>query len=151
MTNLPLVILLGVISTIQTHLAKALERQGIDVFEQVKARLQRNGNKIAGCIRKPVIYTIGFILNHTVFIWAILAQPYGPPALFTSMFGVGLVFMLLYAIMVMKEKIAPVEIWGIAAVLFSHRICSSPFPHASTSLATLRMATKATLPPSRAR
>jgi uncharacterized membrane protein len=117
MTNLPLVILFGVISTIQTHLAKALERQGIEIFEQIKARLQRSGEKIEGGIRKPVIYSIGFVLNHTVFIWAVLAQPYGPPALFTSMFGLGLVFLMIYAANVMKEKITRMEAWGASAIV----------------------------------
>jgi drug/metabolite transporter (DMT)-like permease len=117
MTNTPLVILLGIISTIQTHLAKALERQGIEVFEQIKAKLQKTGQPVEGGIKKPIIYTIGFILNQVVFIWAVIAQPYGPPALFTSMFGIGLVFLMAYAAAVMKEKITRLETWGAAVII----------------------------------
>ncbi|MEW5868376.1 MAG: hypothetical protein AB1894_03815 [Chloroflexota bacterium] len=117
MTNLPLVLLLGILSTIQTHLAKALERQGIEVFEQVQARLQKSGQPVEGGLKKPLIYTIGFVLNQTLFVWAILAQPYGPPALFSSMFGVGLVFLMGYAALVMKEKITCRELVGALAIV----------------------------------
>ena len=110
MTNIPLVILLGVVFSIQTHLAKALERQGIEVFDQIKARIQKRDGMDAG-LKKPLIYTIGVGLNNTVFIWAVLAQPHGPPALFTSMFGVGLVFLILYAAFILKE---PVTRFGVA-------------------------------------
>ena len=117
MTNIPLVLLLGIFSTIQTHLAKALERQGIEVFEQIKAKLQRSGQPVDGGMKKPVIYTIGVVLNNTLFIWSTLAQPHGPPALFSSMFGVGLVFLMAYAATVLKEKITRREIAGAAAIV----------------------------------
>jgi len=116
-TDIPLVLFLGILSTIQTHLAKALERQGIEVFEQIKAALQRSGQPVEGGVKKPIIYIVGLILNNTVFIWAVLAQPYGPPALFSSMFGMGLVFLMVYAAIVMKEKITSLEIAGASAIV----------------------------------
>jgi hypothetical protein len=117
MTNIPLVLVLGILSTIQTHLAKALERQGIEVFEQIKARLQRSGQPVEGGLKKPVIYTIGVALNNTLFIWSTLAQPHGPPALFSSMFGVGLVFLMVYAAAVLREQITRREATGAAAIV----------------------------------
>ena len=117
MTNIPLVLLLGLVSTIQTHLAKALERQGIEVFEQLKAKLQKTGAPVEGGLKKPVIYTVGLILNNTLFVWSILAQPYGPPALFTSVFGMGLVFLMGYAAWVLKEKITRRELVGAGFIV----------------------------------
>lgn len=117
MTNIPLVIALGIISSIQVHLAKALERQGIEALEQLGARLKKGGQPVESGRKKPVIYTIGVVLNNTLFIWSVTAQPYGPPALFSSMFGVGLVFLMVYAATVMKEKIGPREIIGAAAIV----------------------------------
>ncbi|MCX7855583.1 MAG: hypothetical protein N2556_06375 [Anaerolineae bacterium] len=117
MTNIPLVITLGIISSIQVHLAKALERQGIEALEQIKARLQKSGQPVEGGLKKPVIYTIGVALNNTLFIWSVTAQPYGPPALFSSMFGVGLAFLMVYAATVMKERVGPREIFGAAAIV----------------------------------
>ena len=117
MTNIPLVILLGIIFSIQAHLAKALERQGIEVFDQIKARIQKRDGMDAG-LKKPLIYTIGVGLNNTVFIWAVLAQPHGPPALFTSMFGVGLVFLMFYAAFILKEPVTRFGVAG-AALIFA--------------------------------
>lgn len=117
MTDIPLVLLLGIFSTIQTHLAKVLERQGIEVFEQIKARLQKSGGTVEGRLKMPVIYTVGLVLNNTLFIWSTLAQPYGPPALFSSMFGVGLVFLMIYAAAVLKERINRWEMAGAAAIV----------------------------------
>lgn len=117
MTNIPLVLALGIISTIQTHLAKALERQGIEAFEQLKAALERNGQPVDGGLKKPAIYTLGFILNNTLFIWSTLAQPFGPPALFSSMFGLGLVFLMAYAVFVLKEPISRRELAGAFTIV----------------------------------
>jgi drug/metabolite transporter (DMT)-like permease len=115
--NIPLVLLLGILSTIQLHLAKALERQGIEVFEQIKTRLQNSGQRVENNLKKPLIYSVGLILNYTVFIYAVLAQPYGPPALFTSMFGIGLVFLIVYAGLILKEKVTRVELFGAGAIV----------------------------------
>lgn len=117
MTNIPLVLLLGILSTIQTHLAKALERQGIEVFEQIKARLTQTAQVVPNGLNKPIIYTVGVILNNTLFIWSTLAQPYGPPALFSSMFGVGLVFLMIYAALVLRERINAREWVGAGTIL----------------------------------
>lgn len=117
MTNIPLVLLLGIISTLQTHLAKALERQGIEVFDQIKAKLQKSGQPVKGGLKKPIIYTIGVVLNNTLFIWPILAQPYGPPAVFSSVFGVGLVFLMVYAALVLKEPINRREAVGAVVII----------------------------------
>ncbi len=117
MTDIPFVLLLGILSTIQIHLAKALERQGIEVFEQIKARLQKNIQPEEGGLKKPAVYTIGLVLNHTVFIWAILAQPYGPPALFSSMFGIGLVVLMGYAAFFLKERITRLELGGAVVIV----------------------------------
>jgi drug/metabolite transporter (DMT)-like permease len=117
MNNIPLVLFLGILSTIQTHLAKALERQGIEVFDQLKARLQKDSRTVEAGLKKPVIYTIGVVLNNTLFIWSTLAQPYGPPALFSSMFGLGLVFLMVYAGTVLKERITRRELLGAGAIV----------------------------------
>ncbi len=117
MTNIPLVLFLGIVSTLQTHLAKALERQGIEVFDQLQARLRGQQVPSGQRLRKPLIYFVGVVLNNTLFIWPILAQPYGPPALFSSVFGVGLVFLMLYAYWVLKEPISRREAIGAAAIV----------------------------------
>jgi drug/metabolite transporter (DMT)-like permease len=116
-SNVPLAILIGVLSTTQLHLAKALERQGIEVFDQLRAKVRRRYDQTEGGMKKPMIYTVGIILNNTIFIYAIIAQRYAPPAIYTSMFGVGLIFLMLYAWKVLGEKITSRHAWGSVAII----------------------------------
>ncbi len=118
-----LVILLGIASTTQTHLAKALERQGIETLDLIRARLRRTAagtgsGEIEGKVRKPLIYTVGLILNHTTFLYHLLVAPLGgTAALYTSMFGMGLIALLGYSTGVMKEEISRLELTGAVAIL----------------------------------
>lgn len=112
-----LIILLGIASSTQTHLAKALERQGIGTWDLIRARLRRTGEQLEGSVRKPLIYVVGLLLNHTIFIYHLFVAPLGGnTALYTSMYGMGMIALLLYSTRVMKEKIAPLELAGAAAI-----------------------------------
>jgi drug/metabolite transporter (DMT)-like permease len=115
--NVPLAILIGLISTTLLHLSKALERQGIEIFDQLRARIKRTGERVEGGIKKPIIYSIGVVLNNTIFIYAIIAQRYAPPAIYTSMFGVGLVFLMFYAWKVLGERITLRHALGSVAII----------------------------------
>ncbi|MHA1999134.1 MAG: hypothetical protein ACTSU9_13515 [Promethearchaeota archaeon] len=114
-----IVISLGIWGTIWLHLAKALERHGIEVFDQVRAKLKKE-EMVAdeGKVKKPVIYFIGIILNSTEGLILLLANLFGePPALYTNMFGIGLVFLLLYSMKVLKEKITRQELYGAIIII----------------------------------
>ena len=113
-----LVILLGIASTTQTHLAKALERQGIEALDLIRERLAGSGTGGEGRSRKPLIYGLGLALNYTVFIYHLFVAPLGgTTALYTSMYGLGLVFLLPYTTWVMKERISRLELGGAVAIL----------------------------------
>jgi hypothetical protein len=113
------IILLGIASTTQTHMAKALERQGIETVDLIRARFQRSGAEIEGKARKPLIYGLGLALNYTTFIYHLFVTPLGgTTALYTSMYGIGLVVLLPYTTWVMKERISRLELAGVATILF---------------------------------
>ena len=84
-----------------------MERQGIEIFDQLRAKLK--GQPADGSnpqpLKKPVIYIIGLILNNTVIVYTLAAQLYGPPALYTSTFGIGLVALMVYSHFVLHESI----------------------------------------------
>jgi len=105
MANIPiLAMLFGLILTVQLHIAKAMEKQGIEIFDQIKARLKREESPV-GTKKKPFVYTVGMILHNTVFIWQILGTSYGLASHVTSMFGIGLVALMLYSSKILKEDI----------------------------------------------
>lgn len=112
-----LLLLLGAAVSTQNHLAKALERQGIDALRQLGARL--GGKKVPMATgRKPLIYTLGLVLNHTTFLYHLLVSPLGGnTALYTSMYGVGLVALLAYSRWVIGEESSRQETAGALLVL----------------------------------
>jgi hypothetical protein len=111
--NAWLIILLGIASTTQSHMAKALERQGIETWDMIRARLQGGGAKIEDRAHTPWIYGAGLVLNHTVFVYALFVAPLGgDTALYTSMIA-----LLPYSKWVMKERITRLELTGAVAIL----------------------------------
>lgn len=113
-----LVILAGIVSTTQNHLAKALERQGIGTLSHLQARLRGQSSPGSAPGRTSLTYGLGLILNHTTFIYHLLVAPLGgTTALYTSMYGAGLVALLAYSRTVLKEKNTRTEIFGALAIL----------------------------------
>ncbi|MFX1251395.1 MAG: hypothetical protein ACFFCZ_07280 [Promethearchaeota archaeon] len=121
MANIPiLAMLFGIIGTSQLHLAKAMERQGIEIFDQIKAKLKLSEGEdkdIAGGIKKPVIYTVGMALNQTVFVWQMFGASFGLASHYTSMFGLGLIVLMIYSSKILKEKITRTEYVGAAILI----------------------------------
>ncbi|MCJ7622194.1 MAG: hypothetical protein MUO76_01730 [Anaerolineaceae bacterium] len=112
-----LVLLLGIFSITQTHLAKSLERQGIETLDQLRARLKGTGEQFEGKLKKPLIYIVGLILNHTTFIYHLFVTPLGgTTAQYTGMYGVGLLVLLLYSTQVMKERLSRRELLGALTI-----------------------------------
>jgi hypothetical protein len=114
MADIPLIsIIFGIISTIVLHIAKSMERQGIEIFDQIRSKVKNENlsDELKGK-KKPIIYTIGLILNNTVFIYAMVANMFGEAPYYTSMFGIGLIALMLYSTKVLKESIKKIEYIG---------------------------------------
>jgi drug/metabolite transporter (DMT)-like permease len=97
-------LLFGIISTIFVHLGKVMERQGIEIYSREKS-FKEKGNK-------PMIYLIGVIFNNSVVLWQIIAMQYSTAAVFSSVFGLGLILLMLYSHFVLHEDIKKPEIIG---------------------------------------
>lgn len=116
MANIPiLAMFFGLIMTIQIHIAKAMEKQGIEVFDQIQAKLKKED--IDSDIKKPIIYTVGIILHNTVWIYQILGTSYGLASHVTSVFGVGLIVLMVYSSKILKEDITRIEYIGAAILI----------------------------------
>jgi len=101
--------LFGIIGSIQLHLAKALQSQGVKTLELVKLRTNSSDSEklsYDGKIHKSKHYLAGLLLSNSCFIWIILANRFAPSSYFTSMFGVGLIFLIIYADKVMGEHVS---------------------------------------------
>ncbi|MHA1292321.1 MAG: hypothetical protein ACTSQJ_06600 [Promethearchaeota archaeon] len=102
-------ILFGIIWSCVLHLAKAMERHGIELFDRNKSFEEKG--------KKPLIYIIGFILNNTGLIWAFIALQYSTAVIYSSMFGIGLILLMLYSHYILKEDIETLELIGAVFIL----------------------------------
>jgi len=102
-------LLFGIINTLILHLAKSMERQGIEIFSRKKT-LKEKG-------KKPLIYIIGLILNNTVMIWQILGTSFASAAVFSSVFGLGLILLMVYSHYILHEEIERPELIGAIVII----------------------------------
>lgn len=102
-------LIFGMISTLCVHLGKAMERHGIETFKRGK-KLKEKG-------KKPLIYFIGVIFNQSVVLWQIIAMQYTSAAVFASVFGLGLVLLMLYSHFILHEDIHKPEILGSILII----------------------------------
>ena len=131
----------GVWSTILLHLSKAMERHGIEIFDQIRVKIKNEGSEAVvtvdvkvdtevnaniytevdivaevdeKSVKKPTIYIIGLIINNLTPIWAMLATMNGQPSTyFTSMFGIGLIALMFYSTKILHETINKIEYVGV--------------------------------------
>ncbi|MHA1340031.1 MAG: hypothetical protein ACTSRZ_09435 [Promethearchaeota archaeon] len=120
----PLIAMLfGIVNTTALHLAKSMERHGIEIFDQIRAKIKSSKeNSVADVesrIKKPVIYIIGLIINQTPPLWALLSNMFsgGNSSYFTSMFGIGLIILMIYSVKILKEPIKKIEYIGAVLLI----------------------------------
>jgi hypothetical protein len=104
-------LLFGLINTTALHVAKGMQRQGINTLRWRSTAPEHRSP------RHAAIYVAGVLLNQSTPVWLILANRFAAPAYATGMFGVGLVLLLLYSRIVIREPVAPVNYVGAIAVV----------------------------------
>ena len=102
-------LIFGIINTLTLHLAKAMERHGIEIFSRKKSFKEKG--------KKPLIYIIGFILNNTIIIWQILGTTFASAAVFSSVFGLGLILLMIYSHFILNEEINSYELIGAILII----------------------------------
>ncbi len=102
-------LLFGIVNTMVLHLAKAMERHGIEIFSKKKSFKEKG--------KKPLIYIIGFAFNNTVLIWQILGTTFTSATVFSSVFGLGLILLMFYSHYILHEEIKTPELIGATLIV----------------------------------
>ena len=101
----------GFLNTATLHLAKGMQRQGIETLRWRRlARHERSRGK-------ALIYIVGISLNNLSALWMVLANRFAPPAYATGMFGLGLVLLLFYSHFVLGERVTAANYTGAALIV----------------------------------
>ncbi|MCP4763420.1 MAG: hypothetical protein GY870_16730 [archaeon] len=106
--NIFLCLFFGLCFTVQSHIAKAMQRQGIEIFD--RKPLKEKG-------KKPLIWIIGYVLNTVNVVWQVLGSYFGSSVQFLSVFGLGLIVLVLYAWKVMNEHISSRDLIGFFFII----------------------------------
>jgi drug/metabolite transporter (DMT)-like permease len=105
-------ILLGIWNSVLMNLAKGMQRHYITIFDKKKKEATENPTLNSENIRKPTMYIIAIIINQLPFLWAMISNMFAPFSYYTSMYGVGLVILLIYSYKVLGESMTIRKIIG---------------------------------------
>lgn len=120
MSNALLAMLFGFIGTVLFHLGKGMQKSGIGFIRVVRNHVvcrSLKGSFTPQEIRTGSIYIIGIIINNSLILWILLANIYAPPSYFSSVFGIGIIALVLYARLVLQETITGINYIGMALVV----------------------------------
>lgn len=107
--NLFLVLIFGLLYTIQMHIAEGMQKHGIGLFSKDTMKEKKR--------KKSKIWTIGFILMMTVDIHQIIGLAFGTSTQFTAVFGLGLIALALYSSKLGDESLKARKNLGMAAII----------------------------------
>ncbi|MFP4429737.1 MAG: hypothetical protein ACOCW6_07845 [Spirochaetota bacterium] len=103
----------GLINTTLLHLSKGMQQLGIQ-------RIRSGGNQDSELpwFRRPgmAVYTAGFVINNTNGLWLVLGNRFAPPSYMTSMYGFGLLALLWFSQLFLKEDVRPLQYLGAVSV-----------------------------------
>ena len=96
---------IGIVGTSTIHLSKGLMRQGLSGLQGVAGG------------RSRTIYATGVLMNFTNPLWVILANRFAPTVFYTSMYGLGLLPLLLFSRIALGERLRKQQYIGSMVIL----------------------------------
>lgn len=105
-------ILFGIMASCTLNLGKALQKQGIKLFERQRMESVERA-------RKGVIWTIGSVLSLIQPVFQITGQTIlgAPATVYSAMMGTGIVVVLVYSWKVLKEPVSRTEVLGSLLII----------------------------------
>ncbi|MFO7781253.1 MAG: hypothetical protein R6W94_06445 [Spirochaetia bacterium] len=97
----------GVLGTSTIHLSKGVMRLGL-----LRLRAPETNKR-----RASIIYTAGILMNFTNPFWVILANRFAPTVFYTSMYGLGLLSLVLFSRYKLNEKLQGSQYAGILVII----------------------------------
>ena len=97
----------GVLGTSTIHLSKGVMRLGLLRLRAPDANKRR----------ASVVYTAGILMNFTNPFWVILANRFAPTVFYTSMYGLGLLSLVLFSRYKLNEKLQGSQYAGILVII----------------------------------
>ncbi len=110
-------LVVGVIGTSVIHLSKGVMKLGIVRMREDKGRELANTGAPTLAGKGRSIYIAGMLMNFTNPLWVIVANRFAPTVYYTSMYGLGLVSLLVFSRLVLGEHLDRRRITGAMVVV----------------------------------
>ncbi|TVQ38739.1 MAG: hypothetical protein EA384_08390 [Spirochaetaceae bacterium] len=117
--------LIGIAGTSIIHLSKGVMKHGVERLRACTIAASASGDSATGAPVPPgglrrrarVIYAAGVAMNFTNPLWVIVANRFAPTVYYTSMYGAGLVSLLLFSRLVLHERLDRRRLFGAMVVI----------------------------------
>lgn len=110
-------LILGVFGTSVIHLSKGVMKLGIVRMRARKAQVAAPEARPVLAGRSRSIYLAGMLVNFTNPLWVIIANRFAPTVYYTSMYGLGLVSLLVFSRFILGEHLDRRRIGGALIVV----------------------------------
>ncbi len=102
--------LIGIAGTSVIHTSKGLMKLGLQRIQVARAT--------GGSVRGPsLIYAAGMLANFTTPFWVMVANLFAPTVFYTSMYGLGLVSLLVFSRLVLQEELTSLHVIGAGVII----------------------------------
>ena len=98
--------LIGIAGTSTIHLSKGVMKHGLSVPSM--------GDRSRSTAR--LVFTLGVLMNFTNPLWVIVANRFAPTVYYTSVYGLGLIALLLFSRRVLREPIRREQVAGALVI-----------------------------------
>ncbi len=103
-----LAMLIGILGTSTIHLSKGVMKNGL-----LRLRDHASGSRTTA----RAIYALGIAMNFTNPLWVIVANRFAPTVYYTSMYGLGLIALLLYSYRRLAEPVSRNQVRGVGVIV----------------------------------
>ena len=123
--GIAIAMLIGVAGTSTIHLSKGVMKHGVELLRActISQPVAAEGAGTAAVVlpgqrtEARMIYTAGVLMNFTNPVWVIIANRFAPTVYYTSMYGLGLVSLLLFSHFVLHERLDRRRLSGSLVVI----------------------------------
>jgi len=109
----------GIVGSVLFNISKGMQRRSIDALFLIfpKSGIRRAQEGRPKPAKNFALYATGFVLNNSLGLFAILANRYAPSSYYTSMFGIGIIALMLYSGIILREPIHPLQYAGAVVLI----------------------------------
>lgn len=110
---------IGIVGTFLFHLSKGVQKHNVQALNSIAQAVKHWDKQIILQLDRGqlLFYALAVAMNATLPVGVWLASAFAPPSYFTSMFGLGLIVLMLYSAHIIKEKIKVTEYWGAFSII----------------------------------